>query len=116
MARTTLTVNTVDADGLVDTLASANADGHSIVLDRNAATWLEVLNGSGSSITVTIQTPKTVGGLAVADRTITVTAGQRQKISLENRDLYLQSDSTVYVDFSAVTTVTVGAFKIVKDG
>lgn len=115
MARTALTVNEVDKDGLVITLSSANADGHSMAVDRNAANYIEVLNGSGSSITVTIPTPGTIGGLAIADRAVSVAAGARTKISLEDRDLYVQSDGTIHVDFSAVTTVTCGAFKIFKD-
>jgi hypothetical protein len=115
MARTALTVNEIDKDGLIVSLSAANADGHSVAADRNAASYIEVLNGSGSSITVTIQTPATAGGLAIADRTVSIGAGVRQKISLEDRDLYVRDDGTIYVDFSAVTTVTCGAFKISKD-
>lgn len=110
MARTALTAAQIDEDGVVASLTSANADGHSIVF--RSKLFLRVTNGSASSITVTVQTPKTVSGLAVADRPITVAAGATVYINLDNADLYRQSNGTVYVDFSAVTTVTVQAFYI----
>lgn len=110
MARTAITAAQIDSDGVVAALTAANVDGHSVVHRENL--FLCVLNGSGSPITVTVQTPKTVGGLAVADRAITVAAGASAYISLDNADLYRQSDGAVYVDFSAVTTVTVQAFYI----
>lgn len=115
MARTALTVNAIDLDGLDDALTAANVDGHSVALDKNAATFIEVNNGAASPITVTIVTPKTSGGLAVADRPITVNNAVRKKISLEDWDNYRQSDGTVHVDFSSVTTITCAAFKVAKD-
>ena len=112
MARTALTVNRVDLDGVTKTLAAANADGHSIPWNRNFRQWLTVKNGGGSSITVTVQTPRTVGGLAVADRTVSVAAGAEVDIALTDTQNYLQADDSTYVDFSAVTSVTVLASEI----
>lgn len=110
MARTAITAAQIDDDGVVASLTAANADGHSVA-HRNSL-FLRVTNGSGSSITVTVQTPKTIGGLAVADRAVTVAAGATAYISLGNAELYRQADGAVYVDFSAVTTVTVQAFYV----
>lgn len=110
MARTAITAAQIDNDGVVASLTAANADGHSITYRDNL--FLCVLNGSASPITVTVQTPNTVGGLAIADRAVTVAAGARAYISLDNAELYRQADGAVYVDFSAVTTVTVQAFYI----
>ena len=110
MARTALTAAQIDEDGVVASLTAANADGHSVAFRDTL--FLRVTNGSGSSITVTVQTPKTVSGLAVADRAITVAAGATTYINLGNAELYRQSSGVVYVDFSAVTTVTVQAFYI----
>lgn len=114
MARTALTVTEVPLAGVNDSLSAANADGHSVALDRNAATWIEVNNGAGAPITVTIVTPNTVNGLAIADRTVTVTNGTRRKISLEDRRNYAKSDGTVDVNFSSVTTITCAAYKAQK--
>ena len=110
MARTVITAAQIDEDGVVASLAAANVDGHSIAHRDNLL--LRVTNGSGASITVTVQTPKTIGGLAIADRAITVAAGATVYISLGNAELYRQADGAVYVDFSAVTTVTVQAFYV----
>ncbi|NJN54076.1 MAG: hypothetical protein HC804_04555 [Anaerolineae bacterium] len=115
MARTALTVTEIPLGGVTDALTAANVDGHSVVLDRNAATFIEVNNGAGAPITVTIVTPKTSGGLAVADRTVTVVNAEREKISLEDFDNYRQDDGTVHVDFSSVTTITCAAYKVTKD-
>lgn len=109
MARTALTVQSVVRSGLADSLSAANADGHSIV-NEGKKTWLEVLNGGAGSINVTIQTPGTIDGLAVADRVIAVGAGARKKIGPFPVAEYNQSDGAVYVDFSDVASVTVGAF------
>lgn len=111
MARTTITAAQVDEDGVVASLTSANVDGHQIA--HRETLFLRVTNGSGSSITVTVQTPKTVGGLALADRSITVGAGATVYIALGNADLYRRAeDGLIYVDFSAVTSVTVQAFYV----
>lgn len=107
MARTAITAAQIDADGLVASQAAANVDGHSVTWRENL--FLCVVNGSGSSITVTVQTPKTYGGLALADLTVTVAAGATVYIPLGNAELYRRSDGTVYVDFSSVTSVTVQA-------
>lgn len=115
MARTALTVSEIVRSGLTLSASAANADGHSLVnTDKNAALLLYVNNGSGSPITVTIQTPGTVDGLAIADRTVTVAAGAERFIGPLTAKDYNQSDGTVYVDFSAVTTVTVMGLKISK--
>jgi len=112
MARTALTVNEVVRAGVAFSPSAANVDGHSLANDRNAALFLYVNNGSGSSVTVTIQTPGTVDGLAVADRTVAVAAAAEKLIGPFPSGVYDQSDGAVYVDFSAVTSVTVAAFKI----
>lgn len=112
MARTALAVQTIPATGLVPNYTAANADGHSLPIA--AGTYLEVVNGSGGSINVTVETPITVGSRAVPDDVIAVAAGARKKIAF---DRTAQAQPTgadkgkAYVNFSAVTSVTVGAFK-----
>lgn len=109
MARSALTLQTIAKTGIVPSYASANVDGNSFANDGN--TVLHVKNGSGSSITVTIQTPGTVDDLAVAERTVTVANASEKMIGPFPPGIYNQSGE-VYVDYSAVTTITVGAFKI----
>lgn len=109
MARTALTVQTISRSGIAPSYASGDAaNGHQF--SNNGKTFLHVKNGGGSSITVTIQTPGSVDGLAVADRTVTVANGAEKMIGPFPTTTYNQSGGLVYVDLSADTSVTLAAF------
>ena len=114
MARTDVVPSTVLATGLADSLAAANADGNAV--PNNGRMWMEVNNGAGAPINVTIQTQRMVDGLAVAEQVVAVANGTRKKIGPFPTDTYnVQSGDDagqVYVDFSAVTTITVGYFTL----
>lgn len=108
MARTALTPVQVPIAGVALSPTAANVDGHSIVYKDTL--FLYVNNASASPVTVTIQTPKTISGLGVDDQPVVVAAGAEALIRIGGySDLYRRSDGTVYVDFSAVTSVTVEA-------
>lgn len=111
MARTALTPQDVSAAGLAVSLTAANADGHTI--PGTGDVLLDVLNGSGSSINVTIVTPGTQDGQAISDRVVAVAAGARKLIGpFPPRTYTDETDSLVDVDFSAVTTVTCAAIQL----
>lgn len=94
--------------GLNPSFTSANADGHT--LDNSAKDiLLYVKNGAGSPINVTITTPGTVDGLAVADRVVAVPATGERVIGPFPRGTY---GSSVSVAFSSVTSVTVALLTI----
>lgn len=61
----------------------------------------------GTACTVTVQTPGTVDGQAVADRTIALGTNAERFIGPFPVDVYNQADGQVYIDYSAVTAVTV---------
>ena len=115
MARTALASQTIVDEGLTMTLSAANADGHYI--DGGGDVFLVVLNGSGGSINVTVQTAATVSGLAVTDQVVAVAAGATKLIgpfppATYDRASGASDAGKVYVDFSAVTTVTCGAYTL----
>lgn len=110
MARTALTAQSVTSGGLTATYSAANVEGHSFRLQGSRV--LHVKNGGGSSVTVTVPTPGTVDGLAVADRTYTVAAAGETFIGLGAGSAYRQSDGTAQVDFSGVTSVTVALLDV----
>lgn len=111
MARTELTLQRISPDGLVATYDSAIADGHSFRWGQRH--FIHVINGDTASKTITIQTPQTIGGLAVADKTVDVAAGAEEFIGpFLGRETYEQSDGLVYVDYSATTSVTIAALQI----
>jgi len=111
MARTALTVQDIALAGITPSYAAANADGNSF--DNQGGSYLQVKNGSGSQITVTIPTPAKVGGVDLEDITVTVAATTGDKvIGPFAPELFNQSGGVVHVNYSAVTTITAGAFKL----
>lgn len=114
MARTALTPVAAVDEGVVFALAAANVDGHRIPGGGNVL--LVVNNGSGGSINVTVQTAATEDGLAVAEQIVAVGAGVQKVIGPFRPSTYDRASGAadpgeVYVDFSAVTTVTCGAIE-----
>ncbi|WP_340382322.1 hypothetical protein U5640_36380 [Streptomyces sp. SS7] len=99
------------ATGLVDVAAAAtaaNAGGDTALVGPNR--FLYVNNGSGSSVTVTLTTPGTVSGLAIADPTYAVAAGKHAIIPLTN--VFRGALGRVAVAYSAATSVTVRPFEL----
>lgn len=117
MARTELTPQDLNAAaGIVDSLSAGSSDGH--MMDPNDI--LVVANGSGSSITVTLQTAETrgSGALAVAEATFTVAAGatRRKAIPKADQSIFARPRGAtdagkVYIDLSAVSSVTIGTYE-----
>lgn len=72
---------------------------------------LLVKNGDASSHTVTLVTPGTVDGLAVADRAVVVAAGTTVAIPL--KDVYTNpATNLASFSYDAVTSVTVAVVKV----
>lgn len=112
MARTLITPQPVGSAGANATYEPANAAGNSYRLASGQV--LHVKNGGASACNVTIETPLTVDGLAVADRVVTVAAGAAEFIALgtDPNGVYRQSGGVVYVDYDQVTSVTVAVLTI----
>ena len=110
MAVTALAVQQIGRAGVTPAFTAANADGHTILNDGK--TFLEVKN-AGSEITVTIDTPQTVDGLAVTQRTVVVAATTGDKmIGPFTTDYNQPGTEYILVTFTGVTSVTCGAFRV----
>lgn len=109
MPRTSLAIQAPSSGGLTPNYSAANVDGHSIV--NNGQVMMIVKNASAAAINVTAQTPGIVDGLALPDKVVSVAAGGERHFRWDPGP-YNQADGTVYVDFSAVTSVTVAAFQL----
>lgn len=73
----------------------------------NAKTLLRVKNASGAPITVTVNTNRSVEGLAVADDTFTVAATTGDVVYTGFTDIFHQNATgEVHVEFSSGTSVT----------
>lgn len=112
MARTALSVNTLAraGDDIEARLSAANVDGHSV--PNTGQMFLVVKNTNASTCTVTIQTPKTVDGLAVAEMTFDVAQDEIQIVGLFPTSTFNQSGGVIYADFSAVTDVSIAAYRV----
>ena len=115
MARTALLVTNVTRLGVdsAATLEAANVDGEKFYND--GSNWLEILNTNAADCTVTVQTPRTVDGLAVAELTVVISQNERMLIGPFPASTFNQSGTDggmVYVDFDVVTDVTVAAWSL----
>ncbi len=108
MARTAPTTEAATVVGLNPvTFSAPDATGDSL----DPGCILLVQNDSGGAITVTVQTPGDVEGLAVAENIVSVGAGAMAAINLDartyERPVSAGTDvGKVYVDYSAVASVT----------
>ncbi|OII60110.1 hypothetical protein BJP40_00680 [Streptomyces sp. CC53] len=71
---------------------------------------LYVANGDASPHTVTVATPGTVKGHAIADAVVPVAAGDHALIPLAN--VYRGSNGRAAITYDAVTSVTVAVLEI----
>lgn len=101
-----LTVTQISRTGTLESLVAAAAGGD--LLPNTGKEWIEVNNGGGSSINVTIT--GYVDGVAVTAQTIAVANSTRRKIGPFPPTAYNNSSNQVAIGYSAVTSVTVGAF------
>lgn len=108
MPRTPVTPQRVDVLATAVTLEPANVLGNSLALDARRV--LLVRNGSAAAVTVTLPTTATVEGLIVPDRTVSVPAAADRFIRLSGNSV--QTDGTVSVNYSAVTSVTVAYLEV----
>ncbi len=108
MATTTLTVQEITRSGINPALTAANEDGHTITNDGRR-TFFYVYNGDDEAVTVTFATPNTVDDLAISDRAVSVPAGEYRMVGPFPTSYY---GTTLTVTFSAVDSVTCGAFKV----
>jgi hypothetical protein len=110
MARTALTVQQVTRAGLTPTYSAANVDGHSI---PNGGKECLHIKTTSNACNVTFQTPGSVDGQAIADRVVALGTSTERIIGPFPPTMYNQGAEEVFVDFSAVTGVTVAAIRLV---
>ncbi|MGW2547495.1 hypothetical protein ACWC5I_43130 [Kitasatospora sp. NPDC001574] len=90
-------------------LTAASAGGDTAPTGPNR--FLVIKNGDASSHIVTVATPGTVNGLAVADAVVTVPAGAVWQIPLGG--VFAGATARrANITYDAVTSVTVGAFEL----
>lgn len=113
MARVSVTTQEVTRAGLAPSLTAPTIEGD--VIDTGA-TWLQVTNGAGAPINVTVQSPPTVDGLAVAELIVAVPNAQTRLIGPFPPRTFGQAAGAdagrAYVDYSSITSITRGVFRV----
>jgi len=108
------TVQTVAQAGVVPTENAVSASDTFNNQDGNVI--LEVTNGSGGQITVTVVSQATVSSLAVADQTVTIDNGAVKAIGPFKTSVFNDASDDVTVTYSGTSSVTAQCLKIVTQG
>ncbi|MFG2837030.1 hypothetical protein ACGFYE_18745 [Streptomyces zaomyceticus] len=87
---------------------AASADGDTAPV--GAGRFLYVRNGDAAPHTVTIATPGTLSGVAIADVTVTVPAGESKIVPLTA--LFRGASGRAALTYDAVTAVSVAVFEL----
>ena len=107
----TLAVQSIVRTGLETTYAALAVGGDEFV--NSGSEWIEVVNADAGDITVTVDTPNFIDtDLAIADRTILVTAGERRHIGPFPTSNYNDSAGKVQLTYSAVANITIALLKL----
>lgn len=106
----TLTPQQVVRTGLEATFSAAAGGGD--VFPNTGREIVEIVNGGGSDITLTVVTPGTYLGQALADDAIVVTAGERRHVGPFPPEMYNNASGQVALAYSGVTTVTVAILTV----
>lgn len=107
----TLTPTSISAAGTLNSTSNAAVGGDKVkpIGDR---VFVEITNGGGSSITVTIPSYASVRGQAAADRTVTIAASATKKVPIYADLNTNPADGLASITYSAVATVTIGAYRV----
>lgn len=114
-----MTIQTIVDSGLAASYTAANT-GDTAADDGTGRMFIEVVNGAGAPITVTVPAQTTTvvvpgaGSMAISDITVSVTNGTTKKIGPFTR-AYINTAGNVTVNYSSATTITSGAFKLAKE-
>lgn len=114
-----LSVQTVVDAGLTPVLSAVSASD-TFQDDGAGRTYVEVNNGGGGSINVTVPAQVVnanvpgVGNLTITDNVVAVPAGQRRLIGPFTQ-AYRNSSGNVTLNYSGITSVTAGVFKVAKE-
>ncbi len=105
----TLATQSITTAGVVASYVTPSGGGDRF--QPAAGTFIHIKNGNASSCTITITTPFTMDGLALADRAITVAGTTEQFIAVPDT-LYRSSDGLGDFVVAPITTVTVAVVRI----
>ena len=105
----TLTVQQIAIAGLVESLVAAAAGGDEFLNDGNI--FVLCTNGA-TDVSITFETPNTVGGNEIADRVVLVSASTTELIGPFPPSIYNDSDVKVQMTYDNEVNVTLNPFRL----
>lgn len=105
----TLATQVQVSGGILPTYASAAGGGDRFTPGDN--TYIEVVNGSGGSITVTIDSKVNSNYGTDVNEVLVVPAGERRKSMFLPAQRFAASDGLGDITYSGVTSLTIGVFR-----
>jgi len=111
-AASALTVQTLTNAGLAFTTAAANVDGNYITND--GYTFLYIVNGGASPITITFAAPVNCNQGFADAHTIIIPAGETWVSGYFEKSRFNSLTGTLDWTYSAVTSVTIAAIKVTQ--
>lgn len=87
------------------TFVAASGGGDKFANDGARQLIVRHTNGAGSSVTLTVTTPATTDGLAVADRAIVIAPGETHVLGPWPKSVYDDSNGDVALSWSATTDI-----------
>ncbi len=112
MADVSLALQAIIKTGLTPVQTGTLSVSDNYQIRNDGRTFLHVVNGGGSADVVTIVSQSVDDGLAVADRTVSVPAGEERMIGPFLKRVYNDASGLINVTHSFITSVTHGAFRI----
>jgi hypothetical protein len=113
MADVELTVQDCRATGITPSYTGSLSTENTYQVQNNGHVFLHFKKSGAGAATITITTPKTVGGLAVADQTISVPATTGDKmIGPFPPSIYNDADGILEFTSDEVTGLTVAAVRL----
>lgn len=111
MPRTNLTSTQISRTGLTPTFGAVDQPNGNDFLNVDERTYIHVKTG-GSATVLTVPTPITIDGLAVADLSVSIGTSSERIIGPFPQQYYNQTDGKVYLDWSVGTSVTVAVIRL----
>jgi len=105
MARTVLTVQEVDRDGMVVAQTAGDAANDHSFENLTADILLEIDNQGTGAVEVTIDVPLSVDGLALPDLVVSVAGGDRTMIKAFKKNVYNQEDADNSIDEAVLINI-----------
>lgn len=100
-----LSAQQIVGGGLAATYGAVGGSGDTVANDGKR--FVHIKNGNAGTVTVTIPTPGTYKGKAIADDTITLTTGTEKFIGPWDPEIYNDSSGNVSITCSPTSSVTI---------